>query len=362
MIRLAFLGVALLAGLLAFGAFFLARGSEGGAVDVKQAAPAPQTPEAAPEPTIEKLYFLRDIDLGAGDIALVLYQSGANGKALIIRDAAALAAAKDTAHVTAAGFAIAPNRAPTPETYAETYAEIYRDDVLVASVQCSSPCGPTSNTDDAGLTALGMPLVRIDDQFDSYGDYLTTIDAVATDPNYMLLNARPDGTFPQPQRPATLTVRLPTVISATDDAFNLETHTAKVRDALTPLLPDGARLDRVQIENQGFAVLGDKDNNSPVVLNDAEIPFLEARFFSVLAHVTGTTTLPASAYDTLSNATLDQHNTETDFAAFVTGALDTTCVDCYFLKIEGDFTDTAYAQDWRAESYSLSYYDLREAP
>ena len=372
MIRFAFLGVILLAGLLAFGAFYLAKGSEGQPVEITSGTPDGPSPaaEAPATPEVEKLYFLRGIDFDLGDITLVLFQADTDDDSkVIIRDQAALLAAQDSAYVNttsqtgeAAGSLLLDMIA---EPTAETIAQIYRDDVLIASVTCpNATCGHFADSPDidyAGLRDFAVPHVKVNDEFDSYEDYLATIEGVATDPNYMLLDQRPVVDFPLPRRDAHLIIELPTV-STDDPSFNAALHEALVQTAITPLLPDGASLDWVQITDLGPAVLADQDNNQPVLAGGEPIEFPGANFFTVRARINGVTTLPTDVYDALTSATLRQIDLEAALPAYVESALQTECLDCFVLKVEGTITTDARAFDWRNEAYYLNYYDLREAP
>lgn len=371
MIRLAFLGVLAVAGFLAFGAFYVAKGSEGQPTEIttgtqdgpSPAAQAPDTPE------VEKLFFLRGIDFDAGEITLVLFQAASDQDRLIIRDQAALRSAQGSAYINTttttgeeAGALLLAMMGAAAE---ETVAQIFRDDVLIASVTCAiSSCGRFASSPDidyAGLLDFGVPYQTLNDDFDSYDAYLATIEAITTDPNYMLLDQRPQVDFPLPRRLGHLIVELPNVV--TDDlSFDPALHEALVQAAITPLLPDEATLDWVQITNQGPAILADKDNNQPVLAGGVPIAFPNVRFFTVQARIDGVTTLPTDVYGALTQATLRQIDIDARFPDFVTSTLQTDCIDCYFLSVEGSLSDETRAFDWRNEAYYLNYYDLREAP
>lgn len=375
MIRIAFLGVIAFAGLLAFGAFYLAKGSEGQPTEITTGTPdGPSPAEQAPAtPEVEKLFFLRGIDFDIGDISLVLFQARTSGDAsesrLIIRDQDALRAAKDSAYVNTtnqtgeeAGSLLLDMIA---EPTKETIAQIFRDDVLIASVTCpNATCGHFADSPDidyAGLRDFAVPHLSVNDEFDDYDDYLSTIEAITRDPDYMLLDLRPVVDFPLPRRAAHLIVELPSV--ATDDvSYNAALHEALVQTAITPLLPDGASLDWVQITDLGPAVLADRDNNQPVLAGGAPIQFPGVQFQTVRARINGVTTLPTDVYDALTSATLRQIDLDTAVPAYVESALQAECLDCFVLKVDGDITTQARAFDWRNEAYYLNYYDLREAP
>ncbi|MBU2992838.1 hypothetical protein Q4555_03465 [Octadecabacter sp. 1_MG-2023] len=371
MIKLAFTAVILLAGILTFSAFYLAKGSEGQPTEITTGTPDGPSPAAqAPDtPEVEKLFFLRGIDFEIGEITLVLFQAGPDHERLIIRDQDALLAAQDKAFVNtttpdgeeAGSLLLNMMGAPSEETI----AQIFRDDVLIAAVSCpSSSCGHFADSSDinyAGLTDISVPHQTINDEFSTYETYIATIEGIANDPNYMLLDQRPLVDFPLAQRPAHLIVELPNVI--TDDAsFDPTLHEALVQTAIVPLLPDGADLDWVQITDQGPAVLADKDNNHPVMAGGVPIVFTDAQFYSVRARINGVTTLPTDVYNALTQASLRQVDIDAAFPDFVTSRLQTDCVDCYLLKVEGGYSDEAHAFDWRSEAYYLNYYDLREAP
>ncbi|WP_281984027.1 hypothetical protein [Thalassorhabdomicrobium marinisediminis] len=371
MIRLASLAVLAIAGLLAFGAFYLAKGTEGEPSLITTGTPDGPNPasEAPATPEVEKLFFLRGINFDEGEITLVLFPPDADTERLIIRDQDALRAAQDRAYVNtmtpdgeAAGSLLVSMMAETTD---EVIAQIFRDDVLIASVTCpNGTCGHFGDSPDlnfAGLTDHAVPFQPVMDEFSDYDAYLETIEAIAQTPDFMLLDRRPLVDFPLPRRPSHLIVELPTVVT-TDVAFNPALHEALVQTAITPLLPDGASLDWVRVTELPAAILADADNNQPVLVNGAPIPFTDARFFTVRARINGVTTLPADVYNALTEATRNQVDTDARFSEFVSATLGADCLDCYVLKIEGGRTDAARAFDWRSESYYLNYYDLREAP
>lgn len=370
MIRLAFVAVLALAGLLAFGGFLLVRGSDGDVSPITMTtpdAPAPQAPDA---PQVDKLHYLRDIAFDQGEITVVLFGAGPDGGKVIVRDQAALLAAKDDVYVNtettggqAAGSFVLALMGASPS---ETLVQIYRDDALIAAVNCTNTaCGSFADTPDINhgdLPDHAVPYQLINDTFDDHPTYLDTITAVADDPNFMLLDRRPSEGFPTPARTPYVVVELPTVIESADTLFDTAAHETRVRDAMARVLPDGATLVSINITDMGRAVLADKDNNQPVTAGGQPIPFTGAQFFTVRARIDGVNGLSTADYDTLTQGTLRDFDVDDLFAAFVTERLQTSCVDCYFLKVDGDFTDTARAYDARGETYSLDYYDLREAP
>lgn len=371
MIRLASLGVLVLAGALALAAFFLARGTEGEVSEItsgtasgpRPAAEAPATPE------VERLYFLRGIDFDQGAITLVLYPSGNPSDRLVIRDQDALRAARDRAYVNTttttgevAGSLLLAMMGAPPE---ETIAQIFRDDVLVASVTCASTsCGPFSDSPDvdyAGLADVAVAHEVVTQEFSSYDSYLAAIESMTTDPNFMLLDQRPVVDFPLPRRPGHLIVELPTVITD-DPGFNPALHEALVQTAIEPLVPEGATLDWVRVTNLGPGVVADADNMQPMLAGGAPVPVPGVSFYSVRVRITGTTTLPNDVYEALTAATVRQIDIDTVFADFVSSSLQTDCDDCLVLHVDGDIAREARAFDWRREAYYLSYYDLRPAP
>lgn len=372
MIRLASFGVLLLGGLIAFGAFYLARGSE---AEVPQAAAQPSSPASeAPTPevttTAERLFYLQDIAFDEGDITLVLFGDDPRTDITIIRDQAALQAAKDTAYVAAeatggqaaGSFVLALMGAPI----SETVAQIYRRDSLIASVTCiNTACGSFVQNPDinhAGLLDHATPHQLIHDQFDDYATYMDTILAISENPDFMLLDQRPRDDFPaEPQVPS-LTLALPTYAHPADTAFDAATHEALLQAAIASHLPDGASIERVNVTALGPSVIADSDNNQPVTAGGAPILFPDAHFYSMEAQITGITDLPADAYDQITAATVPAYDPMPAFAEFVTARLQTSCADCFVLKIDGPNLRAAERSDWQSEHYTLSYYDLREAP
>lgn len=368
MIRLAFLAVLALGGLIAFGAFFLVRGTEADIPQVQTADVEPTAAAPAPPPTpeVDRLYYLRDIAFDQGDITVVLF----GGTKRIIRDQAALQAIKDKVYVNtqttggdAAGSFVLALMGAQPT---ETVVQVYRNDSLIAAVNCTNTaCGSFADSPDINhenLDDFAVPFELVNDVFEDHETYLDTILAVSEDPNFMLLDRRPAEAFPSPPRTNYLIVSLPTVVVRTEDGFDQARHEQQVRDAFAPLLPDGSAVRSVTIENLGAGVLADKDNNQPVTAGGMPIPFPDARFFSVRARIDGVTDLPASVYDRLTDATLRDYDVDSAFSSFVSTRLQTDCVDCYFLKVDGPFLRDARASDWRTETYYLDYYDLRDPP
>ncbi len=109
MIRLAFLGVILLAGLLAFGAFFLARGDGGGPPQATASEPTSAVPVEDPvEPAADAtlLYFLKDIDLTQGPVTVVLHDALTGQGDMFVRDPDVITAAQDVAYVNTSTSAV----------------------------------------------------------------------------------------------------------------------------------------------------------------------------------------------------------------------------------------------------------------
>ncbi|SMX37666.1 hypothetical protein [Octadecabacter ascidiaceicola] len=376
MIRLAFILVTLLGGLIAFGAFHLVRGNQ---ADVPQittfpASPAEEATQTAPTPpappVVERLYYLREIDFDQGEITVLYFGAGPEGSTLVIRDQDPLKAARTEAYVNTSAtggeavdsFVMDMMGAPPDETI----VQIYRRDSLIAAVTCvNTACGRRAQNPDinhAGLTDHATPYQVINDQFDDHATYLETIHAVSESPDFMLLDQRPQSDFPAERRVPNLKLALPTVVHPTVTAFDAATHEALLRAAIDPLLPDGAEVENITITDLGHAVLADKDNNQPVTAGGAPIPFPDAQYFGVQAQINGTAALTEATLDQITAATTRSFDLDAPFAEFVTARLQTTCVDCYFLKVDGTFVTQARAITWRNEVYDLSYYDLREAP
>lgn len=373
MIRLAFFGVILLGGLIAFAGFYLVRGAEPTPTGTQQLAQPDPTPPPPAVAQAEKLYFLKGIDLDQGDIALVLFNLGPDP--LIVRDIDVIRAAQGSVYVNmtdAAGqiagqFTPATDATPTitapPE---DIIAQIYRDDTLVGTISCAiSACGSFVDTPDinyAGLRTAAAPIQRIEDRFDTYADYLSTIGAIAADPDFMLLHARPQSGFPQSRNPATMHISFPTVIAPTSAPLDAVAHELLVSLALTAFLPDDASLRDVTITDLGNGVVGDGDSRTPVLAGGAPIPFPDVRYYSVTAWVDGAADLDQGALDTLANKTLDQYDYATDFAIFTQERLQSDCADCFWILVDGGSRDDVRVIQSQPESYDLDYFDLRDTP
>lgn len=368
MIRLACLLVGLLGGLIAFGAFFLVRGSEADLVEIAEPTVENPTPELSPTPIVEKLYFLRGIDLEQGEIALVLFNVGQ--ETLIVRDSAALKAAHDTAYVNTtttdgaeAGSLFLSIMGVPPE---ETVAQVYRDDKVIATVSCpTTACGSFADSTDidyAGLLDAAQPIQRVSDQFESYATYTSTIAAIESDPNFMLLHARPSGRFPIPPLTPTMDIDFPTVITSASSPLDQTAQQIVVSTALSSVLPEGATVTEIDITDLGSGVVADSDSRTPILAGGVPIPYPNTRYFAVSARITGASMLDSDALDELSSQTLSRYDYAADFAQFTRERLQNDCGDCFSVIIDGDFRDTARVVSSSPEAYYLDYFDLRDTP
>ncbi|MGJ8610192.1 MAG: hypothetical protein ACSHWY_03800 [Octadecabacter sp.] len=368
MIKISFLLVAMLGGLIAFGAFHLVRGSEADLVEIAEPTVENPTPELSPTPIVEKLFFLRGIDLEQGEIALVLFNVGDD--TLIVRDQAALKAAQNTAYVNttttngaAAGSLLLAIMGVPPE---ETVAQVYRDDKVIATVSCpTTACGSFADSPDidyAGLLDAAQPIIRVSDHFDSYATYTSTIAAIETDPNFMLLHARPSERFPTPRAIASMEINFPTVIAPASSVFDKTAHEILISTALSSALPTGASITSINITDLGTGVVADNDSMTPILAGGAPIPYPDMRYFAVSAKVTGASILSSDALDSLSNQTRSQYDDTADFAQFIRDRLQNDCDDCFSVSVDGGLRDMARMASSNPESYYLDYFDLRDTP
>ncbi len=368
MIRLAFLLVVLLGGLIAFGAFYLVRGSEADLVEIAQPTFDNPTPDLPPTPIVEKLFFLRGIDLEDGEITLVLFN--VDEDTLIVRDEVALKAAQETAYVNTtttsgaeAGSILLSIMGVPPE---ETVAQIYRDDKIIATVSCpTTACGSFAESPDinyAGLLDVAKPIQRVSDEFDNHANYTATIAAIDADPDFMLLHARPSERFPAPPSTASMEINFPTAVAPASSDFDKSAHEILVTIALSSALPEGASVTEITINDLGTGVVADNDSLSPVLANGAPIPYPNMRFYSVSAKVTGASMLSADALDNLSRQTLSQHDYASDFSQFARERLQSDCDDCFAVLPSSEFRDTARVVSSNPEAYYLDYFDLRDTP
>ncbi len=372
MIRIASFLVFFIGAAFAFGAFYLARGSESDVPQIAQTpvaatAPAPEVPET---PEAEKLYYLREIDFDQGDITVIYNGVGPDGSSVIVRDQAALRAAKDQVYVNTettagqlAGSIALSLAGANPE---ETVLQVFRRDSLIASVSCTNTaCGSFADTPDvehAGLLDNATPYQLVNDTFDDHGLYLETILAISENPNFMLLNQRPRNDFPANAITPKLTISLPTAVIQSAESFDRATFEANIRDAVNAQLPEGASIRVVDMQRLHPAYLADKDNGQFVTAGGQPIAFPDARFLPISVEISGIDTLSDAAYDAITAATLMEFDVDAQFEDFVTSRLQTTCVDCYFLKVDGPFYRSTRPTAQTSERYDLNYYDLREAP
>lgn len=310
MIRLASISVFLIGALVAFGAFYVARGGSDSAQPVSDlqvaeesvAADAPAAPQegdgtdesASPEntgATFGKLHYLNAIDFDKGEITLVLHQG--TGAPLIIRDQTALRAAQSTAYLS---------YPEGQETWGLTdvagganVIEVFRGDRFIAAITCLAPPCDTPQGDHAGLTDVATPYQLVEDQFSDHAAYLETIAAIETDPNFMLLDQRDPAGFPAPAIMPSLTIALPTAVLSAQAAFDPAAHEALLSAAITPHLPEGAEVSDIQMTALFPAFVADKDNGEFVTAAGQPIAFPAARFLPVSVEITGTDRLSARA-------------------------------------------------------------------
>ena len=368
MIRIAFLLVTLLGGLIAFGAFYLVRGddstpapTEVAQTEAPQVAPEPEA-EAAPDP----LFFLQGIDLGDGNVTLVLNDELTNQGRLVVTDRSALAAAQATAFVTVSteeGGTVELIEAGAPPQYA--FAKIYRDDILVATLTCTTTlCGgfTPEHMDISTLLDVAQPLTSAQSSFDAYDDYLASFEAVNATTHYMFLDLRPADPFPLEKQTARMELALPTLVTPANAAFDPNVASALARTIVEPLLPDGAQISEVVFTATGEGLVADGDSGTPVLAGGAPIPFPAVKFTDVTVSIQGVSTLSSAALDSLSGQPLQRTDYQDAFETFVTQRLQSSCADCFTVKMNGDFYDDATIIASEPESYQLDYYDLREAP
>lgn len=371
MIKTAYLSVLVVAGLLAFGVFALVRGTGGGSGPVASgpATTPPVTEEPAPVAKPQAFYFLAElVEAGAvlddGAAALVMFGASADGTPLVVRDATALSAAQTDAVITytSGKLALSPQKTPA----AATFAQVYRDDRLVAAIIC--PDGPCADLvasgamDDAGLLQAAASAVRIQDSFDTYEAYLATIDAIATDPDFMLLDARPASGFPAPQMIPSLQLALPTVVTSAQAPLDVALHGTLVAEAALGALPDGVTITDVTVTPLPPALLGDRDNSQPLLLNGTPIAFDRAGFYAVDLVIQGRATLDDATLTAITAATTLRHDYTADFDSFVAARVQTDCADCVVALPPDRFTAQTEITQSNPALYTLTYYDLREAP
>lgn len=370
MIRTAFVLVLALGALLSLGLFWVVRGTEPDVTQITATTGAQTQPTPPVTPQVDQLHYLRDVDFDQGDITVMFHRAGPARGDLIVRDQEALRTSAQDVYIntnattgqTAGSVFLTLMGAPP----SETVIEVYRRDSLIAAVRCTNTaCGSFANNIDvhnAGLLELAVPHTRVDDSFDDYETYLETILAISEDPNFMMLDRRPTSDFPAERIRPFVTLGLPTVVVPDGTAFDRAAHEDRIRTALAPVLDPQIEVRSIRVEPLPPAVIADKDNNQPVTAGGVPIQFPHAQFYDVRVGLSGTHSFAPTLMDHLKDATLLDFDVDSLFAEFVTARLQTTCVDCYFLKIDGPFRRSVTELSSRRERYYLSYYDLREAP
>lgn len=353
MIRLAFLAVLFVAGLLAFGGFSLMRNTGPTPVtDAPVPVPAPLADDTAPVAEEARIYPLRDLDLTSGALAFVLH--GVEGGSVVVTDAAALQAA-------APDLSFAASALGASDTH--FIAELYRDDVRVGAWPCPvDGCAPLTDPDTADLadiTDIAQPLALIEEVLGDYTAYLDALTFVQSDPNFALLDLA--DAHPLDQQTPTATLALPTISRAADAPLDAETHAALLTALLTDALPDGVTVQDITVTPQGNPIVVDNDNGRPATRGGAEIPFEGVQLYDVTADLSGTGFLPSETLDALTEQTRLTVDWEEGAAAFI-AALGLACTDCYAVRSKTDTVTQVEIVDSTPETYVLRYYDLREAP
>jgi len=364
MIRLAFVTVLGVACAVAFGLYYVVGNTGGGGVPaetvaLQDAESEPDTPIGDTPP--EKFYFLRDFDLSGDDLTMVLYGVGENNTDIAIRDAAALRAAQQDAYVlrTSLGDSIAQTALRDTNTVVDTlFAALYRDDTLIASVECPPMvCSAHDGRFLAGLADVAVPLVASTAVFDDYTAYLDGIAGIEQSPYFQFLD-NADGRIPTPQITPSVQVTLPTLTIATASAFSPDDHTAALRATLANSLPAGATLGNITARNLGPAFLTDLDNGRAVQVAGAPVTNTGLGFYNFIVTINGISEIDMSA---LGDITATPFDDTADLVAALIGT-GLTCTDCYSLRPAEGFTAVPRQNDARPEAYSLTFYDLREAP
>lgn len=372
MIRLAFFGVILIGGLIAFGAFFLVRGGGASDVDMPVSVSAPEI-EIAPapaDPSETLLYFLKDVDLTQGPITLVLRDALTGRGDVFVRDQQTLIAAQDVAYVNTTsnsgdvlGMVTMAMMGVSPQ---DTVARIYQGDALVAAVICTSTtCGNLAAERDVDLGPLldsAQPLVGEQAYFDNYEDYLVNIEAINREADFMFLDLRPAQSFPLDRQTARMELFLPTLVHPAGANVDPNVTSALARSVVNPLLSDGASINGVTFQGTGVGVVADMDSGTPTLAGGAPIPFPAVEFTNIRISIDGMSTLSEDALNTLTAQPLQQTDYDDAFEEFVRGRLQSTCTDCFFVKMNGERYDEATITQSEPEGYRLDYYDLRDTP
>jgi hypothetical protein len=370
MIRLAFFGVFAIAGLLAFGAFFLARGT--GSNGAQAIAPAPtlqSVPEVEPVPDV-LMYFLSDVDTASGTITIVLRDQLTGQGDMVVRDQAAIKAARTVAYINTTpsggevlGMVAMAMMGASPK---ETVLQIYRDDVLISAVECTSTtCGRFASDRDADLGPLlgaAQPLILEQSFAENYDDYLADLDAVTQSPDYMFLDLRPENAAPQVRQTARMDLFLPTLSVSAGTSIDPSVTSALARSIVNPLLPEGANINGVTFMGTGAGIVTDMDSGTQILAGGAQIAFPAVEFTNVKVSIEGTSDFDDAALQTLTEQPLSQFDYAQPFADFVRDRLQSDCADCFAVKVNGDHYTMATVTVSEPEGYRLDYYDLRDPP
>jgi len=368
MIKIASIVVFLMGAAIAFGAFYVVRGGGGNGepapIETVPTVPVVQAEPPAPAPVeLDEYPYLAEVDFDLGDITVVFHGLGSATNPLIIRDQSALRAVKDQVHLSFEEGTIVWAASNTPPTDAiESGLQIFRDETLISTVSCVAQDCDLAMGDHADLADLATPYQLINDSFHDYDTYLATILAISEDPNFMVLDQRPATGYPAERIIPSITLALPTGIVQTAEPFDANAHEAHIRNVITPHLPEGASVEAVHMTSLFPAFVADKDNGEFVTARGQAIPFPGARFLPVTVDISGTDHLSADTFDAITKDTLLTLDVSEPFAEFVTTRLQNSCVDCFFLKTDGPYFQSARPTGQRVENYTLNYYDLREAP
>jgi len=371
MIRFAFIGVILIGALIAFGVFSLVRNIGTGDPQHPVVAPLVEVEDTpTPDATSETLlYFLQDIDLTDGQITLVLRDALTGQGDMFVRDQAAINAAQDVAYVNTAtsagdvlGMVTMAMMGVSPQ---DTVAQIYRGDTLVSAVVCTSTtCGSLAADRDVNLGPLmdaAHPLISEQAYLDNYEDYLSNLEAVNREGDYMFLDLRPTQS-PVERQTARMELYLPTLVHPAGAIVDPNVTSALVRSILNPLLPEGASINGVTFQGTGRGLVADMDSGTPTLAGGAPIPFPDVEFTNVKISIEGASTLSEGDLRKLTEQPLQRTDYTDAFTAFVRDRLQSTCADCFMVKMNGDLYDEATITTSEPEGYRFDYYDLRDTP